>query len=280
MCKKSKFRHCEQFTENQREEIFKQFWKSNWDEKKTYISNVVTKKVVNRSRVLDENSRRQNTYNYHPKYQNSDGLQVCKQMFLATLGVNEWMVHNWIKESTHGMPNKNSTLMQCSDSEIDEEQNNISFIRSSLNNRKLDLEAWIQKLPKMPSHYCPLQSKRLYLEGPFDTKQEVYDLYAKHCNEKNMRPLSKSFLFEFLEENNFAIYKPRKDQCDLCTSYKMKQITEEEYQNHKNMKDRAQVEKKMIKLFLKMIVFVLPLPWICNQLNCVLCLKQVLFTTP
>lgn len=76
VCKKSAFRHCQNFTESQREEIFQKFWVSNWDEKRTYISNDVTKKKVNRTRVIEETSRRQNAYNYYLKYQNCDALQV------------------------------------------------------------------------------------------------------------------------------------------------------------------------------------------------------------
>lgn len=34
-------------------------------------------------------------------------IKVCKKMCLATLGLNEIMVYNWITESTHGLP-KNS----------------------------------------------------------------------------------------------------------------------------------------------------------------------------
>lgn len=143
----------------------------------------------------------------------------------------------------------------------------------------LHLKTWVESLPKTPSHYCRQQTNRLYLEGPFDTKQEVYDLYVNRCTEEEMRPLSKSFLFEFLKEKHFSIFQPRKDQCDTCTSYKMKQINEEEYQNHIKIKDQAQEEKKKTKLFLNMTINVLHLLWIYNQLNCALYLKQVLFIT-
>lgn len=177
VCIKSAFRQCQHFTESQREEIFQKFWACNWDEKRTYISNLVTKKEVNRTRVIEETSRRQNTYNYYLKYQNCDSLQVCKKMFIATLGLNEWMIHNWIKESIHGMPIQKSAY--CTTQNNDEK--NDHEIRSSINRRKLNLDAWIQSLPKMPSHYCRQHSNRIYLEGPFDTKEEVYNLYVQHC---------------------------------------------------------------------------------------------------
>jgi len=71
----------------------------------------------------------------------------------------------------------------------------------------------------------------------------VFDLYVKRCADKNFKPLSKLYLFEFLEEKNFSIFHHRKYQCDTCTSYKMKQLNEEEYEKHKNMKDRAKMKK-------------------------------------
>lgn len=106
------------------------------------------------------------------------------------------------------------------------------------------------KLPKMPSHYCHQRSNQLYLEGPFDTKQEVYNLYFQHCVQhyakENLRPQSKSYLFEFLEEKFFLFFILERTSVThvQCTLYKMKQTSEEEYENHKNMKERAQEEKK------------------------------------
>jgi len=247
VCEKSALRHCQLFTETQRNEIFEQFWKTNWNEKRTNISNAVIKKKSDRSRVLEETSRRENTFCYYLKYEKCDRLQVCKKMFIATLGVNKWMIHNRIKESIHGMHNQKSKIMQDK-SENETIQKSESYIRTSKDKRKLHLDAWVESLPKMPSHYCRARSNRLYLEGPFESKQEVYDLYVKHCAEENVRPLSKSYIFEFLKEKNFFIFHPRKDQYDTCTSFKMKQINEKEYENHKNMKDRAQDEKKNDKM--------------------------------
>lgn len=65
---------------------------------------------------------------------------LCKQMFIATSGVNEWMIHNWVKESIHGMPTKKSTFMLNNDGKNDSE----TCIRSSINRRKLHFDAWVQ----------------------------------------------------------------------------------------------------------------------------------------
>lgn len=91
----------------------------------------------------------------------------------------------------------------------DEKNYSENCIRASIKRRNLHLDGWVQSLPKMPSHYCHLRSKRLYLEGPFDNKQEVYNLYVEHCTEEKHRPLSKSFYIynHFLDFKNHQHYK-------------------------------------------------------------------------
>lgn len=54
-------------------------------------------------------------------------------------------------------------------------------------------------------------------------------------------------MIKVFEENKISLFKPRKDQCDTCISYKTKQITDEEYLNHINEKDRAREEKESDK---------------------------------
>jgi len=55
---------------------------------------------------LGNESRRSNTFFYLLKYKNSERLQVGKTMFLNTLGLNEWMVRNWVNTAVHGLPGK------------------------------------------------------------------------------------------------------------------------------------------------------------------------------
>lgn len=35
----------------------------------------------------------------------------------------------------------------------------------------------------MPSHYYRKRTKRLYLEGPFNSLNEVFEIYKQHCAE-------------------------------------------------------------------------------------------------
>lgn len=56
-------------------------------------------------------SRRSNSYIYNLKYKDLSALHVCKKMFLGTLGINEFMLHNWVNESNHGIPNNSKNTI-------------------------------------------------------------------------------------------------------------------------------------------------------------------------
>lgn len=54
---------------------------------------------------------------------------------------------------------------------------------------------------------------------------------------------SKPVFITEMRSLNIDIFQPRKDQCDLCFSFKQGNVSEEEYQQHITQKDRARQEK-------------------------------------
>jgi len=42
-----------------------------------------------------------------------------------------------------------------------------------------------------------------------------------------------------MTQKKFSIYQPRKDLCDTCSSYKVKQVNEENYELHIAQKNQA-----------------------------------------
>lgn len=106
-CQSLKNRFCQLLDEDMRENIFNKYWSAIWEDKKTFVTTM----VINTSRKRDSTglgneSRRSNTFFYFLKYDHSECLQVCKTMFLNTLGLNEWMVRNWVNTAVHGLPGK------------------------------------------------------------------------------------------------------------------------------------------------------------------------------
>ncbi|XP_022160718.1 uncharacterized protein LOC111026860 [Myzus persicae] len=235
-------RYCQQFNEEMRSDIFKTYWSATWEEKNTYVTSMVTYTLRKRDTTgLGNESRRSYTFSYFLKHNSSERLQVCKIMFLNTLGLNEWMVQNWTKQATHGLPGKikkGKIQESCSIVEISPRQ------KKSLAVRINHLKNWFSTLPKMPSHYCRNKTDRLYLEGPFYCKQEIMDAYKLKCVEDSLVPLSNCYLSNFMVENKLSIYLPRKDKCDFCTSFNIGEVNENDYAEHIAHKDRAREEKE------------------------------------
>jgi len=98
VCQKSK--KCYILSEEDRSNLFECFWNTTWEEKKSYIINLVEQGDTKRkSKGEDADSRRSVSYKYHLRDENNKKRQVCKKMFLVTLDLSDWMVHNWLKLS-------------------------------------------------------------------------------------------------------------------------------------------------------------------------------------
>lgn len=55
-------------------------------------------------------------------------------------------------------------------------------------------------------------------------------MYVQEAKHVKYTPVSKACFNKFIIPKNISIFKPRKDQCDLCYSYKINRVTENEYQ--------------------------------------------------
>jgi len=236
VCKKSSKRFCGLFDEVQRLALFNTFWKSSWDEKRTFVINTVITTQTKMS-TTEEIFRRNISYKYHLRFEQLEQQQVCKKMYLNTLGLKESMVHNWLKKSSHGLPtSKNNKTCTPQAEENEEEPNPTKKYNYSLEERKQTLTTWFEKLPKMPSHYCRKTTDRLYLEGPFESKSQIFELYVDYCKNLIQKPISKTFFSWFMKKKKFSIFRPRNDQCDLCISFKEKHVSQYIYEKHINEK--------------------------------------------
>lgn len=250
-CEKLSNRYCKEFEESRRLKIFEKFWNATWEEKKMFVIGMVSKNVAKADTTgLGSLSRRTNTYKYFLVHDNfGEPLQVCKLMFLNTLGLNEWMLHNWVRNATHGLPGK---LLSPKSLKLKENVGDNNLITNSpkrvgLSKRIDHLQSWFASLPKMPSHYCRQKTNRLYLEGPFFNKQQVFEAYKQKCNDDNLVPLSICYFYNFMREKKLSIFVPRKDQCDLCSSYEMGNIDDNVMAEHLAFKNRAREEMNLDK---------------------------------
>ncbi|XP_039296260.1 uncharacterized protein LOC120354091 [Nilaparvata lugens] len=245
-CSKINDRHCGIFTKQDRQIIFEHFWRDlNWKEKEVFVSSLVDQLPAKRTSVEPgASSRRSNSYIYYLKIQDEKKI-VCKKMFLNTLGINEWMAHNWIKR-TKGK-------MSIEGLEKSNDESTRLTKRSKRNNKKKSqensgndeyLQEFFEVLPKLPSHYCRKQTTKLYLEPIFFSKKQLYEFYVSKCAEDGITPVSLTKFFVIFESHNLSLFQPRKDRCDTCCGYEVRNITEEEWMKHVAKKDRARKEKE------------------------------------
>lgn len=231
-CKNSKNRFCSKFGAQSRNNIFEYFWKKlNWDSRKQYVANLID--IIPTNRCTTQNSTRSVTYVYHLKTAENLKLQVCKKMFLNTLGLRNNMVHDWCKKSEHGMHETDKSFKDRGKAKINRTKEAATA-----------MENFFMELPKLPSHYCRASSTKQYLEPIYEKKSDVYRVYKLYCNTKGISVLSKSRFLKAFEENNLALHRPKKDQCDVCVSHSLGNIPDSDYAQHIANKEAARQKKE------------------------------------
>lgn len=236
-CKKnSNKRKCYFIEDKDRELLFTSFWKDmSWGERRTYVASLCHLIQPKVNKTGTNSSRRSGTIEYFLK-QNNELLQVCKKMFLQTLGLNEWSVRNWVSNSAFG------TGIIISP---DHEKRTKKVGRSS--NKNKELNNFFDNLPKLPSHYCRSSTNKLYLESFFETKIALYNAYVASLQNSEVVVVNKTDFNKEFQRRNLALYSPKKDMCDLCEGYKYGHITPEIYNLHQKNKIDSRDAKKLDK---------------------------------
>uniref|UniRef100_A0A1A8J3P1 E2F transcription factor 6 n=2 Tax=Nothobranchius kuhntae TaxID=321403 RepID=A0A1A8J3P1_NOTKU len=113
VCEKSAKLQCSSFREVDREWIFRNFWDVlNWDQRIQVVRSLVDVVPVQR-RPGAVPGRREFTFHFNLRH-GEQRRRVCKVLFLATLGVNEWFVLKWVqgKSKSKGKPD-HDTKQEC-----------------------------------------------------------------------------------------------------------------------------------------------------------------------
>lgn len=232
-CKKgkdTKSLKCSEFSESSRSEIFEMFWSQmNWDQRKVFVASNVDKITKQRTRTEAETSRREQSYVYWLKHEDMR-KRVCKKMFLSTLGLGEWSVRNWLEGSDSGMHTE--VAVMHAERPKKPESDGRNFIAQFLNS-----------LPKMESHYCRASTTKLYLEPLWNSHAAVYQEYTVQCRNKGTSPMSRKTFMEVFSGMNISLFSPKKDQCDICAAHSVGNITDGEYSEHCQQKEKARSEK-------------------------------------
>lgn len=235
---------CNLFTEEERLNIFNRFWQNlSWEQRRTYVSSLVDNATPKDTKNIKNSvSRRSVTLLYHLK-KKGIRVRVCKKMFNNTLDIGEWSTHSWVLQKANSTSDTdvNGDLVPAQPEIIQRKSNRFSLKRDAL-------REFFHSLPKLESHYCRSGSQRLYLEPIWQSKLALYCEYVRFCENKEERePFSTKIFYEQFNENKLSLFRPRKDQCDVCVSHKAGNMTDDDYLRHINRKNRARQEKEYDK---------------------------------
>lgn len=105
---------------------------------------------------------------------------------------------------------------------------------------------WLEDVPKLESHYRRKYTRKLYFQSDFKTYTQIYEFYSKDCEshkENGIAPISFPMFMSELNKQNFSIFNPRNDMCDICLSYAAKNVSQEQYDSHRQEIENMREEK-------------------------------------
>lgn len=251
---------CVVLTEEDRKRNFQEYWKHEWEAKKMFVK-FLTKKVDTaraRDRKDKTSSRRKWSHQYFVKKDQSI-VRVCKTMFLNTLSIGEWTALNWQK-------NEENYLDTEDEEDIDndlEPRENVQAPKPKKMRKSKEvemLEAFFHSLPKVESHYCRKNTSKMYIEPEWNSKRQLYMFYVEDwCPKNNVTALSRCKFSQIFDEFNLGLFRPKKDLCDTCESYKSGNVDDDKYEAHIMRKDEGRMEKEKDKEEEKNLVYTMDL---------------------
>ncbi|GFN96029.1 7-cyano-7-deazaguanine tRNA-ribosyltransferase [Plakobranchus ocellatus] len=193
-------------------------------------------------RTKKPTSRRSKTIQYFFHF-NGRKVKVCQEFFCGTLEISDQRVkyfHKAKKDSVNGFVKKSRWGKNC------------KKVISA--NAKANVRMHIEQLPRVESHYCRSSSSREYLDADLSISK-LYDMYVKWCEERGAEVVRKHMYTSiFNQEFNISFVKPKKDMCDMCEKFRLKEkeksLNEEDrqlYHAHRVAVENSRVEKKKDK---------------------------------
>lgn len=228
--------YCYRFDENDRENIFMDFYSlANLTLQREYITWFVEKKPVARKTTATESRRHFTNCFYLPL--NGNREKVCKTMFLHTLGISEKTFRTSI-----------SKLQPTGILEKEKRGGRQEVYRERDTQMRALIAEHINRFPRVESHYCRKDSKKEYLHHDL-TLKKMYNMFLQEYNET----VSVTLYRNVFQSMNLSFHSPKKDQCSLCNTYwegtsEVKEKLQERYDRHIKEKEEIRRIKKECKI--------------------------------
>lgn len=237
---------CGTFSEEDRLKAFSKFWSiPSWDEKKGFIRGLVSSRKITRRRHTTKivNPRKNEGHDIFLKNRKGEKVKVCRKFFLKTLDLGEDAFRTWVRDSSLQIESPSSD----SDSEGPTAPPPTPARTRVETPESKSVNEWLELIPKVPSHYCRASNKKTFVESTFYSFRHMHRIYSEWCRDNHKRAVGRKKFNNVLQSNNIAIHKPRKDQCDTCFGHTQGNISDEEYELHREKKSQARAKKKFFE---------------------------------
>ena len=184
-------------------------------------------------------------------------MLVCKQFFQVTLCIGRSQFSSWTGGKMHVHEKRTEAICH----------------------KRKAAEDWLDLLPKVPSHYCRSNISRTYVKASFFSKSRMYAIYYDYAKEHNIEIISRQLFCDILKEKKISIFKPRKDQCDICYGFKTGNVEITEYENHILKVREAEMTKEEAKNNCNPTRVGLQLFFALPSIACLLCILQKKITS-
>ena len=137
--------------DDERQNIHQEVWNMTWEAKRTFVRTSIEVRDVKERKGNSETPTRNNYFVFSLK---GSGVRyrVCKGMFLCTTGLKSW----WVQHAITGEGTASSDTTLNTTPKRVKPSTGLEFVGQ-----------FLERLPKMPSHYCRKDTKKLYLETGF-----------------------------------------------------------------------------------------------------------------
>ncbi|CAG9771463.1 unnamed protein product [Ceutorhynchus assimilis] len=224
-----------------RQQLFKEYWElGSYQRQRDFLGSCVDKLNLTYRRISSATPRNPNCAFYF--YNNGEKMRICKTFLINTLGISEKTLRTVIysKVSGNGVIVEDRRGKHNKHKKIDEEI--INSVREHINS-----------IPRVESHYVRSDTSREFIDGGLSIA-EMHRNYSERRRILDKPIASYDFYAKiFNTEFNIGFFNPKKDQCDLCESYKNseeneKKNLENKYQEHLNEKILSREEKEKDKI--------------------------------
>lgn len=213
-------------SEQQQKLIFKEYYDiKTREEQRFYLAKLMEDRPIKRRMVDPDDCKiiRNHTVAYHLRNELGENIRVCQLFFIKTFGISKKIPENIIKKlspTTRILNSDHGNRGRAPKNKTDD-----------LKIRKV--KRFIQKFPKIPSHYCRKNSSKLYFY-PELSLSKLYEMYCAETSEPQdiVRKHVFSSIFHAFEPP-LAFFHPKKDQCTLCNT----KFPEADYKCHIERKE-------------------------------------------